>query len=134
MLRVSFLVCLISLGCARHQATNLPDRPPAEGASDWPAFLGPTADSVSPERGIIRPWPKEGLRIVWQKRLGTGYGMPSISEGRLFQFDRHGTQARLSCLKSDTGEFLWKFEYRTDYDDQFGYDEQPGRPCARPAL
>jgi outer membrane protein assembly factor BamB len=98
---------------------------PTGGESDWPGFLGPTGDSVSPEKGIIHPWPKEGLRIVWHKRLGTGYGMPSISQGRLFQFDRHGNEARLSCFKSETGEFLWKFEYPTDYEDYFGYNNGP---------
>jgi outer membrane protein assembly factor BamB len=93
--------------------------------SDWPAFLGPTGDSVSSEKGIISPWPQQGLRIVWQKQLGVGYGMPSISRGRLFQFDRHGNQARLSCFKSETGEFLWKFEYPTDYEDFYGYNNGP---------
>jgi hypothetical protein len=55
---------------------------------DWPGFLGPTGDSISTEKGIITPWPAEGLRIVWQRKLGTGYAMPAISRGRLFVFDR----------------------------------------------
>jgi outer membrane protein assembly factor BamB len=93
--------------------------------SDWPGFLGPTGNSVSPEKGILSPWPKQGLRIVWQQAVGKGYGMPAIHKGRLFQFDRHGDKARLSCLKSETGELLWKFEYPTDYQDSFGYDSGP---------
>ena len=43
--------------------------------------------------------------------MGIGYGMPTISRGRLFQFARFGKQARLECQKSETGEPLWKFEY-----------------------
>jgi outer membrane protein assembly factor BamB len=93
--------------------------------SDWPGFLGPSGDSISTEKGIISPWPKEGLRLVWDMPVGTGYGMPSISRGRLFLFDRHGDQARLSCHESETGKFLWKFEYPTDYEDHFGYDNGP---------
>src|SRR5262249_8502722 len=54
---------------------------------DWPFFLGPRGDSTSKELGIIAPWPKEGLRVVWHRRTGIGYGMPAISAGRLFQFD-----------------------------------------------
>src|SRR5262249_18311398 len=80
------------------------DVPPDLGArkkgGDWPGFLGPFGTSVSPEKGIIAPWPKKGLRLVWQKQLGTGYAMPSISRGRLFLFDRHGNQAWLRCLNS----------------------------------
>jgi outer membrane protein assembly factor BamB len=92
---------------------------------DWPAFLGPTANGVSAEKGIILPWPKQGLRIVWQKEVGTGYGMPSISKGRLYLFDRHDNQATLTCMKSETGEFLWKFEYPTEYEDYYGYNNGP---------
>jgi outer membrane protein assembly factor BamB len=51
--------------------------------------------------------------------------MPSISRGRLFLFDRHGNQARLSCLNSETGDFLWNFEYPTDYEDYYGYNNGP---------
>ena len=51
--------------------------------------------------------------------------MPAISRGRLFQFDRHGDQARLSAFESETGKFLWKFEYPTNYDDFYGYNNGP---------
>lgn len=105
--------------------TTLTDLRTRKTGTDWPTFLGPTGDSVSTEKGILRPWPQEGLRIVWQKSVGTGYGMPSISQGRLFQFERQGDRACLNCLKSETGEFLWKFDYPTDYEDFYGYDNGP---------
>lgn len=91
---------------------------------DWPRFLGPAGTSVSSETGI-RPWPQDGLRVVWQTRLGTGYGAPAISRGRLFLFDHQGGNARLRCLNSRTGELIWKFEYLSDYVDSFGYDNGP---------
>jgi outer membrane protein assembly factor BamB len=93
--------------------------------SDWPAFLGPTGDNKSAETGLRTDWPQEGPRIVWQQRLGTGYGMPTISRGRLFQFTRVRDQARLMCLRSETGELLWQFEYPTNYEDLYGYDNGP---------
>jgi outer membrane protein assembly factor BamB len=93
--------------------------------ADWPTFLGPTADSKSPETGIITPWPKEGLKLIWQKKLGVSYGMPSISKGKLYQFDRIGDEATLSCFNSRTGEFLWKYAYPTSYEDSFGYNNGP---------
>ena len=92
---------------------------------DWPVFLGPTGDSKSSERGIITKWPRQGLPIVWQQRTGVGYGMPAISRGRLFQFARFGDKARLTCQNSETGEPLWQFEYDTDYEDLYGYDNGP---------
>lgn len=93
--------------------------------SDWPGFLGPTGDSVSTEKGILSPWAKEGPRIVWDKETGEGYGMPSISSGRLFLFDRIGNRARLRCFKSETGDPLWTFEYPTHYRDLYRYSGGP---------
>ncbi|HND54128.1 MAG TPA: PQQ-like beta-propeller repeat protein [Pirellulaceae bacterium] len=98
---------------------------------DWPQFLGPTADSRSSEKGILVNWPKEGPKIVWQKPAGEGYGIGTISRGRLFQFDRYGDIARLTCMKSETGEELWKFEYPTNYQDLYSYN---GGPRASPLI
>jgi outer membrane protein assembly factor BamB len=119
---------LLPLACGTHPSAkplNPPNKKAPAPGSDWPGFLGPAGTSVSLETGILSPWPKDGLRVVWQQRVGTGYGMPSVSKGRLFQFDRHGNKARLSCLESATGKFLWKFEYPTAYADSYGYNNGP---------
>jgi outer membrane protein assembly factor BamB len=108
-------------------------------ADDWPRFLGPLGTSVSSEKGIISPWPKDGLRIVWHRKLGTGYGAPSIAGGKLFVFDRavekvelggkagyrETKRARLVCLDARTAVEQWKFEYPTDYKDFYGYNNGP---------
>ena len=112
MRRLFLLLGLAALGCVGSvpspstRAAPVPDeKPPADIGTrkfgdDWPRFLGPLGTSVSSEKGMITPWPAEGPRIVWQKEVGVGYGMPSISRGRLFLFDRHKNHNRLSCLKS----------------------------------
>ena len=93
--------------------------------SDWPGFLGPHRDSKSAEIGLITDWPDAGPRIVWQRELGEGYGIGSISNGRFFQFDRYDDVARLTCLHAETGEELWRFEYPTNYVDLYGYNGGP---------
>lgn len=93
--------------------------------SDWEHFLGPTRDNKSPEKGLLTNWPKAGPRIVWKKPLGEGYGGPTISRGRLFQFDRFGDKARIYALHAETGKELWRFEYSTDYQDLYGYNNGP---------
>jgi outer membrane protein assembly factor BamB len=118
------LVCACALARA-NLAAEVPDLGMRKQGEDWPSFLGPTGDSRSSERGILTHWPREGPKIVWHQLVGTGYGMPAISRGRLFQFARFGNQARLACQKSETGEQLWTFEYPTDYEDLYGYDNGP---------
>ncbi|NUQ61567.1 MAG: PQQ-like beta-propeller repeat protein [Pirellulales bacterium] len=95
------------------------------GGVDWPRLLGPEGNSKSPETGIRKDWGECGPAIVWHRPLGTSYGIGSVADGRFFQFDRYGDQARLTCLDSRTGEFLWKYEYPTDYEDLLGYNNGP---------
>ncbi len=51
--------------------------------------------------------------------------MPAISRGRLFVFDQTGRTVRLTCLESETGNELWHFDYDSDYQDLYGYDNGP---------
>jgi outer membrane protein assembly factor BamB len=124
---VCALLCLLLLGCGLVSAPvpgSPPDLSTRKSGSDWPAFLGPQGDGTSTEKGVTA-WPEEGPKIVWSKKVGTGYGMPAVSRGRLFQFDRHTDHARLTCMKAETGDELWKFEYETHYKDHYGYDGGP---------
>lgn len=120
---------LLATGTAPHTATHAEDGLPnlwtREVGVDWPTFLGPTGDSKSSEKGLITPWPAEGPRIVWKRELGVGYGIGSISKGRLFQFDRHANRARLYCLQAETGKEIWRYEYETRYRDMLGYNNGP---------
>jgi outer membrane protein assembly factor BamB len=106
-----------------------PDLGTRKQGVDWAAFLGPNADSTSPETGILKPWPKGGLKVVWSCEVGGrgahGYAMPTVSRGRLFLFDRVGDVQRLRCLVSETGKLLWEFKYPTAYADKYGYDGGP---------
>ncbi len=141
--RGCLLLCLLfSTGCAG--ATEPPPSSRVQG-SDWTQFLGPFGTSVSPEKGILTPWPARGLRVVWHKELGSGYGAPTIRGDRLYVFDRRaerfeaprdpegrrgvglrdGKMARLLCLDARTGKELWNFEYPTAYRDQYGYNNGP---------
>jgi outer membrane protein assembly factor BamB len=103
---------------------TLADLRTRKSGSDWPGFLGPTGDSKSSETGILTDW-SSGLRIVWQRKLGLSYGMPTISRGRLFQFDGLPNKPRLICMESESGKELWHFDYTSDYDDLLGYDNGP---------
>jgi outer membrane protein assembly factor BamB len=104
---------------------DLSDLGTRKDGGDWPCFLGPAHDGTSPEKGIPAPWPAGGPRLVWQKELGDSYGAPSILKGRLFLFDRQGDQMRLRCLKSETGDELWRHEYATSYHDGFSAGNGP---------
>lgn len=109
-------------------APSSPAKPPEvrdlgtrKSGSDWPGFLGPTGDGKSTER-IRTDWP---LPILWHKKIGDGYSMPSIAKGRLYLFDRHDGNARLSSWHSETGEEIWRSEYPSEYEDYYDYSKGP---------
>ena len=93
--------------------------------TDWPQFLGPNRDSKSSETGILTKWPAKGPRMVWSRKLGTGYGIGSVAGGRFYQFDKVAGKATLVCLHAESGEELWKFAYKSDYEDLYGYNDGP---------
>lgn len=97
-------------------------------ASDWNDFLGPERNGKSQEKIDIIPWGETGPPVVWHKRIGVSYGAPVVADGRLFMFARHRNMARLTCMESDTGAEHWRFEYPTDYEDMYGYNNGP-RSC-----
>ncbi len=130
------LVALV--GCADPAPTPVADEPVKPGAadrvivpaigSDWPGFLGPVGDGSSPETGIVAPWPKAGLKKLWDCPLGSGYAPPSVAAGKLYHFDRVGDEARLCCRNAVSGELLWTYKTPTQYEDSYGYDPGP-RAC-----
>ncbi|HEX4592157.1 MAG TPA: PQQ-binding-like beta-propeller repeat protein, partial [Gemmataceae bacterium] len=125
-------LALAVTGCGRGApAPVVPPPVPTTSAaprdSDWPRFLGPFGTGVSPETGIRTDW-TGGLRVVWQKPVGEGYSAPVTADGRLFHFDRHGNQARLTAFDAGSAAELWRFEYATEYVDKYGYDGGP-RAC-----
>jgi outer membrane protein assembly factor BamB len=106
-------------------ASEVPDLWQRKVGVDWPGFLGPTADGKSPEQGFFTADGLRGAKILWQRPLDDGYAMPSVSRGRLFQFSARGRTNRLECLRAETGEPLWSFDYPTDYEDLYGYGNGP---------
>jgi len=58
-------------------------------------------------------------------QLGTSYGAPTIAGGRLMQLDRFKDNSRLYCLNAETGKELWRYEFPTEYEDLYQYNNGP---------
>ena len=81
-------------------------------AADWPGYLGPTRNSVSTEKGLLRTWPKEGPKVLWTAAVGIGYGGPAVSAGKVYLLDRDDAVGdKLRCLDLSSGKELWNFAY-----------------------
>lgn len=93
--------------------------------SDWPCLLGPTHNEVSPETRLIREFPKDGPKLVWEMNKGEGYASPAIVGERLVLFHRVKDEEVIDCLNALTGERFWRYSYPTAYQDEYGYCNGP---------
>lgn len=92
---------------------------------DWPIFLGPTHNSVSRETRLLKKWPKDGPRLVWEMHRGSGYSSPAIAGSKLVYLHREGAEELIECLKAETGKPIWRYGYECRYRDRFGYNNGP---------
>jgi outer membrane protein assembly factor BamB len=86
--------------------------PPAEG--DWPQWRGPNRDGHSPDKGLLKEWPKAGPTLVWEaKGAGRGYASVVIARGKVFTMGDGPSIAAdkdeyVICFDAANGKPLWK--------------------------
>ena len=100
-------------------------------AADWPQILGPQRNGSTTGEGLATDWPKEGPRVLWQRKVGNGFSGPVAAQGRLILFHREGNEEIVECLNATDGKTHWRNMYPTAYRDDFGFD--PG-PRATPTI
>src|SRR5688500_5935068 len=94
-------------------------------AADWPEFLGPNRDNTSPEMGLLEKWPATGLPMAWERDIGTGYSAPSVRDGMLVLHHRVGDKERVEAMDAASGKPVWAYQYSTQFQDPFGYNNGP---------
>ena len=88
--------------------------------ADWPHLLGPAYNCTTPESGLLRKFPAEGLRVLWEMPLGKGMGGPAIIGGRIVVFHRLADKETVECRDAATGKSEWKFDYAAPYLPRYG--------------
>jgi outer membrane protein assembly factor BamB len=60
-------------------------------ADDWPQWRGPKRDGISKETGLLKQWPKDGPKLLWQTTdIGSGYSTPAVVGARLYLVSNKG--------------------------------------------
>ena len=91
-------------------------------AADWPQWLGPSRNGVTPE--IVTPWEKD-LPVVWRQALVAGYSSPIVSDGVVVVHstvaEKSKNEEQVLALNARTGEKLWSDSYSRDvFRSMFG--------------
>ncbi len=81
-------------------------------AGDWPQFLGPTRNAVSSETGLLKQWPAAGPKVLWETKVGLGFGAAAIVDGEVILLDREEDERDvLRVLDLQTGKEKWRHAY-----------------------
>lgn len=99
----------------------------------WTGWLGPQRNGWVASFRPPTEWPEE-LEEVWQVEVGTGYGTPLVSGGRVYQHARQGDDEVLWCLDLATGETIWHERYAAPFKIGGGGERHGKGPKSCPAL
>lgn len=94
-------------------------------AEDWPRFLGPRGDNTSVETGLLDRFPTNGVPIVWEKKVGTGYSAPSVFGGQLVLHHCLGGEEIVESFDAANGKPAWRYAYPSSFTDPYGYNNGP---------
>jgi outer membrane protein assembly factor BamB len=78
-------------------------------AADFPQWRGPRRDGIAQEKGLLREWPKEGPKLLWQlSDIGDGYGAPAVAGERIYLLSNTGLEDEfVQALSVKDGKRIW---------------------------
>jgi len=81
----------------------------AASPSDWPQWRGPQRNGISHESGLLKQWPKEGPKLLWQVNdIGDGYSTPAVVGTRIYLMSNRGFENEfVQSLSTQDGKPIW---------------------------
>ena len=78
-------------------------------AADWPQWRGPNRDGHSQDKGLLKEWPTDGPKLLWQVTdVGSGYSTPAVVGDRLFLLANEGLENEfVASLATQDGKRVW---------------------------
>src|SRR5882672_2331899 len=126
----SRLLITITAFCLCFSAVSV-TRPANMGTStsDWPQWRGPERNGISHESGLLKQWPKEGPKLLWQVNdIGDGFSTPAVVGTRIYLMSNRGLENEfVQALSTQDGNPIWT----TRVGNVGNPDQNPPYPKAR---
>lgn len=106
----SRLLTIVAALCVCFSAVAVPSSAKLAAAnSDWPQWRGPNRDGLSKDTGLLKQWPKEGPKLLWQVNdIGDGYSTPSVVGNRIYLMSNIGMENEfVQALSTRDGKPVW---------------------------
>jgi outer membrane protein assembly factor BamB len=81
----------------------------AASTFDWPQWRGPQRNGISQETGLLKQWPAEGPKLLWQVNdIGDGYSTPAVVGTRIYLMSNRGFENEfVQALSTQDGKPIW---------------------------
>lgn len=78
-------------------------------------FRGAARDGRFPDKGLLKTWPQEGPRLLWENSsVGNGYGSPAVTQDAIYINGETDSIGYLYAL-DHKGNQLWKTSYGKEW-------------------
>lgn len=139
IVRLAIVSMILAVGswCAVSQAQSAASAPASApvaspAAEDWPRWAGPNGDCTSNEKGLLKEWPKDGLKVLWRGPIGIGSNHPSVAGDDLCysQLDADQLHETFKCVDANSGKEKWHHTIKVPPIYQVGWGELGPRATA----
>jgi len=105
----SRLLITIAALCLCYSAVFVARSAMAASTSDWPQWRGPERNGISQESGLLKQWPAEGPKLLWQVNdIGDGYSTPAVVGKRIYLMSNRGMENEfVQALSTQDGKPIW---------------------------
>jgi outer membrane protein assembly factor BamB len=100
-------------------------------AADWPQYRGADRSNVSPDKGLLKEWPKDGPKLVWKATgVGAGYASVSVFGAHVYTMgNKDGNACIFAIDRKKGGEPLWQAKIGKPGTGGRGNNSYPGPRC-----
>ena len=89
-------------------------------AEDWPQFLGPGRNGISPETNLIDAFSDDGPKTVWKVAGGVGMSAIAVVDGHAITMWNDQQNQRVVSLKPSDGSENWSTSIGPIYKNSMG--------------
>ncbi|MGB7345279.1 MAG: PQQ-binding-like beta-propeller repeat protein [Pirellulaceae bacterium] len=93
---------------------------PLDCVAQWPRFLGPDANGISNETGLIQQLSPETVKTLWRVPGGVGMSAVALSGDRAITLWNTDTEQVLAALDAQSGKTLWTTPVSAAYENGQG--------------
>ncbi|NIP87222.1 MAG: PQQ-binding-like beta-propeller repeat protein, partial [Planctomycetales bacterium] len=105
---------------AEAEVTRDPQRPLAEGAWDYPRFLGSDGRATIRNLPLATDWATDPPRLLWRQPIGAGWSAFSVVGDYAVTQEQRGAYELVVCYELQSGRIIWSHQDEARFYEVLG--------------